>query len=188
MRVIKGQLYGAITIVLIMGSLYLYRFSVQHFLPSNNVEKKAGSVVVELDGDTNRRGIYFIPPDTPVSGLFKIARVADIKRFDRKNLSIVLGAGEKVVIEPENRYSRRFKIEKINASKRIALDMPIGINNATPYELTLIPGIGKKTAQAIVEFRRMSGRIINIGDLLKIYGIGEKKLSRIKKYLYIDGD
>ena len=188
MRVMKGQLYGAITIVLIMGSLYLYRFSVQHFLPSNNVEKKAGSVVVELDGDTNRRGIYFIPPDTPVSSLFKIARVADIKRFDRKDLSIVLVAGEKVVMEPENQYPPRLKIEKINASKRIALDMPVDINNATPYELTLIPGIGKKTAQAIVKLRERSGKITSIGNLLKIYGIGEKKLSKIKKYLYIDGD
>jgi competence protein ComEA len=171
-----------------MVSLYLYRYFVQYFQPCHNVEKKAGSVVVELDGDTNRRGIYFIPPDTPVSGLFKIARVADIKRFDKKDLSIVLGTGEKVVIEPENRYSPRLKIEKISASKRIALDMPIGINNATPYELTLIPGIGKKTAQAIVELRERSGEITSIGDLLKIYGIGEKKLSKIKKYLYVDGD
>lgn len=187
MRITKSQLYGAVTIVLIMVSIYLYRFAFQHFHPSCDIEKMAGEVIVELDGDTSCKGIYFIAPNTTVSGLFEVAGVTAIKRFDRKDLSVVLHTGDKVVIDLKNRPFPHIEISRIDAVKRIALDMPIDINSATAYELTLIPGIGEKTAQAIVELRQKLGKFTNIAELLKIYGVGKKKLAKIEKYLYVGG-
>ena len=180
MRVTKGQLCGATAVVLIITSLYLYRFSLHHLRPLHNVEKEKCSVVVELTGDTNRSGIYFMPPKPTVSDLFRMAKIRGIKRFNGKDLSVVLRTGEKIIID-----SNQVKRGRIDAAKRIALDMPIDINNTTAYNLTLIPGIGKKTAQAIVEFREKAGGITSIDDLLKVHGIGEKRLVKIKKYFYI---
>ncbi|MBE9547540.1 MAG: helix-hairpin-helix domain-containing protein [Proteobacteria bacterium] len=180
MYITKGQLRGATVVILITTFLYFGRPFFHHFHPPHNIEKNAGSVVVELAGDTDYKGIYFLPPKPTVSDLFRIARVPDIRRFDEKYLAILLDTGRKVVIN-----SGQVKIKEIDAAKRIVLDIPIDINSATTYDLTLIPGIGKKTAQAIVKLREEAGRIAGTDDLLKITGMGEKKLGKIKKYLYI---
>lgn len=180
MYITKGQLRGATVVVLITTFLYFGRSFLHHFHSPHNIGKNSGSVVVELAGDTDYKGIYFLPPKPTVSDLFRIAKVADIRRFDEKDLATLLDTGKKVIIDSE-----QVKIREIDAAKRIVLDIPIDINSATAYDLTLIPGIGKKTAQAIVKLREKTGRIAVTDDLLKIPGIGEKKLGKIKKYLYI---
>lgn len=187
MYITKGQICGAITVVLIATFFYFGRFFLHDLRPFQATsppygEEKPETVVVELTGDTDHKGIYFVPSDTTVSYLFGIAEVADTKKFDKKALSVVLGGGEKVIIE-----SDQVKIGTIDAAKRITLDIPIAINSATVYDLSLIPGIGKKTAQAIVNLRRSTGGIASINDLLKIRGMGEKKLTKIKKYLAVNG-
>lgn len=186
MHVTKEQLCGAVVIVLITTFIYVGRFSLHHFRPFHApsisyAEKTTGAAVVELTGDTDHKGIYFLPPKTSVSDLFRIAKVTNIRRFEEKTLAVVLGTGEKVIID-----SNQIKIKEIDAAKRIALDIPININSARTYDLVLIPSIGKKTAQAIVKLREKAGGIISIDDLLKIYGMSEKKLNKIKKYLYVN--
>lgn len=183
----KGQISGAIIVVLIATFFYCGRFFL-HYLQSfqttspSYAEKKTGTVIVALTGNTVQKGIYFISPETTVSGLLSIAKVTDTKKFDKKALSVVLGGGEKVIIE-----SDRVKIGEIDAAKRITLDIPIDINKATLYDLSLIPGIGKKTSEAIVDLREKFGRISCIDDLLKIHGISKKKFTKIKKYLAVNG-
>ncbi len=187
MHITKGQISGAIIVVLIAIFLYCGRFFLHDLRPFKATsppysEEKPGTVVVELAGDTDHKGIYFIPPETTVSHLFKIAEVADTEKFDKRILPLVLRGGEKVIIE-----TNRIKIESIDAAKRITLDIPIDINNATVYDLSLIPGIGKKTAQAIVNLREKTGRIYRIDDLLKIRNMNDKKFRKIKKYLAVNG-
>lgn len=58
----------------------------------------------------------------------------------------------------------------------------ININNASRVELMKLPGIGEKTAQLIVDFRKKQ-KIRQKEDLLKIKGIGKKKLQRIEKFI-----
>lgn len=63
----------------------------------------------------------------------------------------------------------------------------ININTATAEELTLLPGIGDSIAKRIIEFRNNSGNFLTINDLLKVKGIGEKKLEQISDYISIGG-
>mgnify|MGYP001497910931 CR=1 FL=1 len=62
----------------------------------------------------------------------------------------------------------------------------ININTAGINKLVLLPGIGTKTAEKIIEFRIKNGKFKSPNDLLKIRGIGEKKLEKIKEYLIIE--
>lgn len=59
-------------------------------------------------------------------------------------------------------------------------DDVIDINKATLDELTSIPGIGPVTAQRIIDFRKENGNFKTVDDLLKVKGIGEKLLDRIR--------
>jgi competence protein ComEA len=66
-------------------------------------------------------------------------------------------------------------------SKRI--DSPIDINLATIQEFMKLPGVGKVTAQRIVDYRASNGKFSSIEDLLKVKGIGKSKFEKIKIYL-----
>ena len=61
----------------------------------------------------------------------------------------------------------------------------ININLASINELTMLPGIGEKTAEKIIELRTERGKFNRLDDLLDVKGIGEVKFNKIKKFLYI---
>ncbi len=60
----------------------------------------------------------------------------------------------------------------------------VDINSASADELASLPGIGKKTAQKIVEYRELNGRFESIEDIMKVSGIGESKFATIKDCIF----
>ena len=64
----------------------------------------------------------------------------------------------------------------------------IDINSATIDELTKIPGIGKSTAQKIIDYRETNGGFITKSEIMNVSGIGQKKYDSIKDYIFVNGD
>ncbi|APT85233.1 ComEA family DNA-binding protein [Corynebacterium aquilae] len=56
----------------------------------------------------------------------------------------------------------------------------VNINTADAVELAQLPGVGEKTAAAIVEHRQASGPFASVDDLAKVKGIGPAKLEKLK--------
>jgi competence ComEA-like helix-hairpin-helix protein len=71
-------------------------------------------------------------------------------------------------------------------SKSIPEENSINLNTAGIDELTNLPGIGLATAEKIIELRMKRGGFKKLQELLDVKGIGEKKLSNIKKYIFIE--
>jgi comEA protein len=69
-----------------------------------------------------------------------------------------------------------------------ALAGMVNINKANAEELRLLPGVDKKTAEAIVSYRTSNGNFKSIDELGKVSGIGPKRLTNIKQYLALDGE
>lgn len=61
----------------------------------------------------------------------------------------------------------------------------LDVNTAGRQELISLPGIGEKTADAILTYRVQEGGFKDLSELKKIKGISETKLEQLKKYLYI---
>ncbi|MEK6775644.1 MAG: helix-hairpin-helix domain-containing protein [bacterium] len=70
--------------------------------------------------------------------------------------------------------SAKTKTEKIN------------LNQATAAEISALPGLGEKKAEAIVEYRTQNGPFAAVEDLLKVKGIGEKLLEKIKPMIMVE--
>jgi competence ComEA-like helix-hairpin-helix protein len=60
---------------------------------------------------------------------------------------------------------------------------PINVNTASVSELCLLPGIGPKLAARIVTYRGEHGRFERMEDLVRVPGIGEKKLALIAEMI-----
>jgi comEA protein len=56
----------------------------------------------------------------------------------------------------------------------------INLNVATVEQLETLPGIGRKTAERIIEYRTKSGGFKRIEDLMNVKGIGEKSFLKLK--------
>ena len=62
----------------------------------------------------------------------------------------------------------------------------IDINSAGVKELTKIPFVGKATAEKIIRLRKKLGGFKKPEDLLKVKGIGRKKLEKIKSFIKLN--
>jgi competence protein ComEA len=62
---------------------------------------------------------------------------------------------------------------------------PIDINTADGTALESVPGIGKSLSQRILAFREKNGAFQSVDDLLKVPGIGEKSIQKLRPYLTV---
>jgi len=63
----------------------------------------------------------------------------------------------------------------------------ININQATATQLALLPRIGEKVAERIVDYRKQHGNFSRPEDLMEVKGIGEKLFVLLKPYVTVSG-
>ena len=56
----------------------------------------------------------------------------------------------------------------------------IDLNSATSVELETLPGVGPRTAERILDYRREHGGFERIEDLMDVRGIGERTFLRLR--------
>ena len=63
----------------------------------------------------------------------------------------------------------------------------IDLNTASAADLTRLPGIWEKRAQAIVDYRESSGPFQSVEELTEVKGIGEGILAQVYDYVTVGG-
>lgn len=185
MRFGDGQLYGAVAVLAILNIFALFWVThkptpVSMAIPFG--DDGPGKSFVEIAGDNGSSGIYFVPEGTNVLDLLEKAEAAVPDAGHDKALLKKLENGTKVVVETG---SRRIRLEKVSNSKRYALHKPMDLNSINERDLMLVPGIGEKTARAIIETRKTSGGFEAVDDLLTVPGIGGKKFEKFKQSFFV---
>ena len=82
-----------------------------------------------------------------------------------------------------------FSVDKSSGSDENSdalLEKSINVNTADIELFMKLPGIGIKTAEKIVQLRNSKGGFKTISELIEVKGIGEVKLSKIEKFIYVD--
>ena len=71
---------------------------------------------------------------------------------------------------------------KPKETKEQKVTFPVNINTASARELEALPGIGEVLAQRIIDYRNAHGSFSSVDELIRVKGIGEKTLAKLKPY------
>jgi competence protein ComEA len=83
-------------------------------------------------------------------------------------------------------FSLAMTVSEANLSKSVSGAVvvdSIDINAAQLVELKTLPGIGPKLADSIIKSREKHGPFLKASDLLRVKGIGSKRLEKILPHL-----
>jgi competence protein ComEA len=85
------------------------------------------------------------------------------------------------VLTDENRA--RILVTEMPSYYKITLGLPLSLNRESLQGLTAVPGIGHKTAEAIVSHRDRVGGFKRVEEILSVSGIGPNLYHKIRPYL-----
>lgn len=137
---------------------------------SQNIVHSEDKIAVYITGAVKNPGVYYLKLGSRLGDLLDICggilENADINQI---NLAKKLSDSDKIDIPIIKEYddNELEKEEKVN------------INTADETELMTLNGIGKSTAQKIIEYRKVQ-EFTDIEDLMDVPGIGESKYNNIK--------
>ncbi|KQC11313.1 MAG: hypothetical protein APR62_10105 [Smithella sp. SDB] len=184
MNVSEGQIKGMIAVCLILAIIPFFNYYslfVSYKFPVF-IDQSDNSLAIEVVARDQQKGIYFVGSDTSLERLLKDAGIdttmLSLPDFKLKN-------GMKINIKSSLK-NYNINVAKMEGAGKLALGMPLDVNQVTEEELLLIKGIGVVTAKEILNLRRKAGWFENITQITEIRGIKEKRLKEIRKYLYVE--
>jgi competence protein ComEA len=72
------------------------------------------------------------------------------------------------------------------SDERLALGLPIDPNRASARELAFVPGLSRRLAAEVVADRGRNGPFPDVESLLRVRGIGPKKLAQARPALVVE--
>jgi len=153
-----------------------------------SVSTSASAAVYEIRGAVAHEGFYCFAQEQRASDLLQAAgglkesKPLPVQRADFP----VIKSGKKIIFKTGAAHEALWEISETGAAARLNFFLPVDINTASADELMLIPGIGTKTAEAVVEFRETHKRIKSLDELGSLPGMGEKKLQALLPYISIE--
>ena len=150
---------------------------------SSAKSSSAAEVYVDVDGAVVRPGVYRLKrvsqaidaaggltAEADVTGLNRASKITDGQKIyvptvgEQQTAAAVGGAESSASTTPGTGSSSGL----------------VNINTASAAELQTLSGIGPSMAQSIIDERTQNGAFASVDDLMRVSGIGEKKLAKIK--------
>lgn len=148
----------------------------------------APAAFYEIRGDVMNAGFYCFAQEQRASALLQAAGGLQ----DNKQLSAlksdfpVIKNGKKLIFKTGASHDTFWESSAMGAAARLNFFLPVDINTASADELMLIPGVGAKTAEAVVEYKGTHKRIDGLDELGSLPGMGDKKMQALLPYISIE--
>ena len=143
---------------------------------------------VDIKGEVLRPGVYEFSCESRMQDVIKKAG-GFTEEADETKINLAQKITDQMQIIVPNVHSKQEdgltegnseKGSSTNTSVSNSKQGTININTATLEELQTIKGIGKKKAEAILQYRKEHGAFHTKEDLLQVKGIGKKALEAIE--------
>ncbi|MFP4662627.1 MAG: helix-hairpin-helix domain-containing protein [Halanaerobiales bacterium] len=154
---------------------------------SHQVEDKDNKIMVHVAGEVNSPGVYQLSYDARVVDAVDASGGAtSLANLDSINLASPINDGQKIYIPSVIERVNQIKNQNTtvsgsdNANSSINSSGKININTASASRLQDLSGIGPSKAESIIDYREDNGRFASVDELLKVSGIGEVTLEKIR--------
>ena len=152
---------------------------------SSAKSSSAAEVYVDVDGAVVRPGVYRLKDGARVSQAIDAAggltAEADVTGLNRASK---ITDGQKIYVPTVGEQQAAAAVGGADsaavASGAGSSSGLVNINTASAAELQTLSGIGPSMAQSIIDERTKNGAFASVDDLMRVSGIGEKKLAKIK--------
>ena len=193
---IIGGVLAVIVIILVgrgmMASSTKEKVMVTNAVNTTRVEETTTMIpqncYVDIKGEVLRPGVYEFSCESRIQEVIKKAG-GFTEEADETKINLAQKITDQMQIIVPNLHSKQEggvtegNSEKGNLSNTTPSNSKQGtvnINTATLEELQTIKGIGKKKAEAILQYRKEHGAFRTKEDLLQVKGIGKKALEAIE--------
>ena len=152
-------------------------------LLSGSTIEKTRPFAVEIVGQVIEPGIYSFTQSVRVREV--IEEAGGLKEnlvLSPSFTSRVLANGAQISVDYE---PTRCAVTLMKPAKRFLYFVPFNINTAGIEELVLLPGLGDKTARAIISYREHNGNFTSLDVLMNVPGIGQYTFKKMKDYLIL---
>jgi len=156
-------------------------------------EASTGTVTVHVDGAVKSPGVYVLPSGSRVNDAVQKAGGISAKADTLSvNLAEKIQDGQQIIVYEKGmadsgatstRASGSSARSSAAAGTKATSQGPISLNHGTAAELMNLPGIGEKTAEKIIAYRKAQGGFKSLEELKNVSGIGPKKFDKIKSQI-----
>ncbi|MDD4178834.1 MAG: ComEA family DNA-binding protein [Candidatus Margulisbacteria bacterium] len=158
-------------------------------------ETKPISLIVHISGAIRREGVYKLQVGDRLMDALKLAGGAlpnaDLSAL---NLAEIVKDGEKIIVPAKVELMHEEGLgtgglgtngtgDKGTKGTGVIGNGKVNLNTANVEQLDSLPGIGKSTAQKIIEYRRKIGSFQRIEQIMEIPRFGKAKFGKIKERL-----
>jgi competence protein ComEA len=171
-------------VVILVMVVVLFLFSSLNVASKKHEEETAVAgrpkFVYELRGDIRKGGFYCFNKEQTIDDLLRTCDGLKNDRVFAGDAFVKVKSGRKVI------FRQGVEIEDMDAHARINFFLPVPVNLSSEEDLALIPGIGMKTAKAIISYRDKNNGIKDLQELTAVKGIGKKRLRLLMSYLTVE--
>lgn len=202
---IKGRSFEAENVVLQgIGASEIVNNNEEGELDKKQATPEEKEWVLYITGAVKNPGVYKMPSGSRVYQLVEKAGGLTTKADPVAiNLAANLGDGCHLHVPEKGELVATTLVEQSRDNLSIAKDVFAGSNANKPYGsyekdvdvidlnrasaemLQSLPGVGPKTAQAILDYRDLRGGFRSVEELLEVKGIGPKKMEKIRPYVTV---
>jgi competence protein ComEA len=143
----------------------------------------ARGVMVKVMGDVASRGIYAFDEAADAAYVIKMTESIKSSQMPDQHISGArIRHGDLVEITRMSSQPVEIVMKSMRARERMLLGIPLDPDQMDADDWRCLPGIGPALAQRILIDRQENGDFGSLEAVLRVHGIGEKKLDKLRKY------
>lgn len=184
----RSQAVTVILLSLFLLCLYGWSHYTHHLKSTESPQLLPNYVFVQVSGEIRTPGIYSF--DQPVTVSQAVARAGGLLsplkwQAESEWTMLKVGNARKIHIRAAPNGAARLILGWMAVPSRLALGVPLDVNQASVADLALVPGINEKLAERIVTLGGRTGGFSRLADLCEVKGIGPVTLRRLQPYLTV---